>query len=197
MNWELLDVQAGFRKGRGTKVQIDNIHWIIEKSWEFQKNIYVCLIDDTKVFLWITTNCGKFLKRWEYQTTWHASWEICIQVKKQRLELDMEKQTGSKSGKVYVKIVYCHPTYLTDMRGISYKMHDWVKHNMESRECLEKCQKPQICRWHNPYGRKWKGTKEPLDEGERREWKMWLKTQHSKNEDHGVQSRHFMANKRE
>ena len=61
----------------------------------------------------ITTNCGKFWKRWEYQTTWPASWEICMQVKKEQLELDMEQQTGSKSGKEYIKAVYCHPAYLT------------------------------------------------------------------------------------
>ena len=53
----------------------------------------------------ITTNCGKFFKRWEYQATWPASWEICMQAKKQQLELDMEQQTGSKSGKEYVKAV--------------------------------------------------------------------------------------------
>ena len=63
--------------------------------------------------VWIITNCLKFLKRWEYQTTLPASWEIFMQVKKQQLELDMEQQTGSKSGKEYVKAEYCHPTYLT------------------------------------------------------------------------------------
>ena len=61
--------------------------------------------------VWITTNCGKFWKRWEYQNTWTASWEICMQVKKQQLELDMEQQTGSNSGKEYVKAVYGHPTF--------------------------------------------------------------------------------------
>ena len=97
MNWELPDVQAGFRKGRGTRDQIANIHWIIEKAREFQKNTYFCFIDYAKPFdCWITTNCGKFWKRWEYQTTWSASWEICMQVRKQELELDMEQQTGSK-----------------------------------------------------------------------------------------------------
>ena len=65
--------------------------------------------------LCITTNRGNFLKRWEYQTTWPASWEICMQVKKQQLELDMEQQTGSKSGKEYVKAVYCHRAYLIYM----------------------------------------------------------------------------------
>ena len=81
MNWELSDVQAGFRKGRGTRDQIANICWMTEKARQFQKNIYFCFIDYTKAFVWITTNCGKFLKRWEYQTTLPASWEICMQVK--------------------------------------------------------------------------------------------------------------------
>ena len=69
MNRELLDVLAGFRKGRGTRDQISNICWIIEKAREFQKNIYFCFIDYAKAFVWITTNCGKFFKGWEYQTT--------------------------------------------------------------------------------------------------------------------------------
>ena len=96
MNHELPDVQAGFRKGRGTRDQITNICWIIKKAREFQKNIYFCFIDYTKAFVWITINCGKFFKRWEYQTNWPATWEICMQVRKQQLELDMEQQTGSK-----------------------------------------------------------------------------------------------------
>ena len=97
VNHELPDVQAGLRKGRGTRVQIGNIHWIIKKAKEFQKNIYFCFIDYAKALtMWMTTNCGKFLKRWEYQTTWPASWEICMQVKKQQLELDMKQQTASK-----------------------------------------------------------------------------------------------------
>ena len=70
VNHELPDVQAGFRKGRGTRDQIANIHWIIEKERESQKNIYFCFTDYAKVFaVWMTTNCGKLLKRWEYQTT--------------------------------------------------------------------------------------------------------------------------------
>ena len=91
---------------------------MIEKAREFQKNIYFCFIDYTKPFVWITTNCGKLWKKWEYQTTWSASWEICMQVKKQQLELDMEQWTGSKSGKEYIKAVYCHPAYLTYMQSI-------------------------------------------------------------------------------
>ena len=74
VNRELPDVQAGFRKGRGTRDQIVNIHWIMEKAREFQKNIYFFFIDYAKPFtVWITINCGKFWKRWEYQTTWSAS----------------------------------------------------------------------------------------------------------------------------
>ena len=88
---ELPDVQAGFRKVRGIKDQIANICWIREKAREFQKNIYFYFIDYVKVFdCWITTNCGKFFKRWEYQTTLPTSWEICMQVKKHQLELDVK-----------------------------------------------------------------------------------------------------------
>ena len=95
MNREFPDIQVGFRKARGTRDQIANICWVIEQAREFQKNIYFCFIDYAKAFVWITTNCGKFFKRWEYQTTWPASWEICMQVSKELLELDMEQQTGS------------------------------------------------------------------------------------------------------
>ena len=97
VNRELPDVQAGFRKDRGTRDQIANIRWIIEKAREFQKDIYFCFIDYAKAFDCGTTiNCGKFWKRWEYQTTWAASWETYMQVRKQQLELNMEQQTGSK-----------------------------------------------------------------------------------------------------
>ena len=96
VTWELPNAQAGFRKGRGTRDQNANIRRIIEKAREFQKNVYFCFIDYAKDFVWITINCGKFLKRWWYQTTLLASWEISMWVKKQQLELDMEQQTGSK-----------------------------------------------------------------------------------------------------
>ena len=83
--------------------------------------------------VWITTNCGKFFKRWEYQATLLASWETSKQVKKQLLELDMEEQTGSKSGKEYIKAEYCHPVYLTYMQSKSREMLGWMKHKLESR----------------------------------------------------------------
>ena len=97
MNRELPDIQAGLRKGRGTRDQIANICWIIEKARDFQENISFFSLTTLKhLTVWITTHCGKFWKRWEYQTTWPASWEICMQVRKQQLELYMEQQTGSK-----------------------------------------------------------------------------------------------------
>ena len=94
---ELPDVQAGFRKGRRTRDQIANIHWIIEKEREFQKSIYFCFIDYAKAFDCVDHNKPwKILKEMEYQTTWPASWETCMQVRKQQLQLDTEQQTGSK-----------------------------------------------------------------------------------------------------
>ena len=126
------DVQAGFRIGRGTRDQIANIHWIIEKAREFQKNIYLYFINNAKAFVCITTNCGKFLKRWEYQTILPSSWEICMQVKQQQLELDIE-QPGFKSGKEYSKAVYCHHADLTYIQSTSWVMLVWMNHKLESR----------------------------------------------------------------
>ena len=97
MNHELPGVQSGFGKCRETRDQIANIRWIIKKAREFQKNIYFCFIDYTKAFDCVDHHqSGKFFKRWEYQTNWPATWEICMQVRKQQLERDMEQQTGSK-----------------------------------------------------------------------------------------------------
>ena len=83
VNHELPDMQACFRKGRGTRDQNANTRWIIKKAREFQKNIYFCFLTMPKTLtVWITRNCGKFWKRWEYQTTWPASWETYMQVRK-------------------------------------------------------------------------------------------------------------------
>ena len=105
-------------------------------SWKKQENsrkTSASLTTLKPLTLWIITNCGKFLKRWEYQTTWPASWEICMHVKKQQLELDMEQQSGSKLGKKYVKTVYCHLAYLTYMQSTSWETLGWMKHMLESR----------------------------------------------------------------
>ena len=83
--------------------------------------------------VWITINCGKFWKRWEYQTTWPASWETYIQVRKQQLELYVGQQTGSKYEKEYVKAVYCHPAYLTSVQSRSWETLDWRKHKLKLR----------------------------------------------------------------
>ena len=97
MNHELSDVEARFRKGRGTRDQIANIHWITEKVREFQKNIYFCFIDYAQTFDCVDQNqMWKTLKEMGIQTTWPFFWEICMQVREQQLELDMEQQTGSK-----------------------------------------------------------------------------------------------------
>ena len=104
VNWELPDVQAGFRKGKGTRDQTANIHWITEKAREFQKII-------KPLTSWIMTNCDKLLKRWEYQTTLPISWETCFKT----------RSNGTRHGKMgWFKIrkrvqqaVFCHPADLT------------------------------------------------------------------------------------
>ena len=131
INRELPDVQAGFKKGRGTRDQTANIHWIIEKPKEFQKNIYFCFIDYAETFdVGITTNCGKFFKRIPDRLT-------CLlrnlYAGQEAIETDMEQQTGSKLGKEYAKAVYCHPAYLTYVQSTSCEMWGWMKHKLESR----------------------------------------------------------------
>ena len=97
INCDLPDVQAGFQKGRGTRDQIANIRWIIEKGRAFQKNVYFCFIDYAKAFDCVDhKKLWKILKEIGISDHWPASWETCMQVRKQHLELDMEQQTGSK-----------------------------------------------------------------------------------------------------
>ena len=100
VNWELPDVHDGFRKGKEPEIKLPKSIGSLKKQESSRKIPAFALLTMPKpLIVWTTTNCGKFLKRWEYQTTWSASWEICLQVKKQQLELDMEQQTGSKLGK--------------------------------------------------------------------------------------------------
>ena len=120
MNCELPDVQAGFRKGRGTRDQIANIRWIIEKAREFQKDICFCFIDYAKAF-----DCVDHNKLWKILREMGISDHLTCLLRnlyagqKQQLELDMEQQTGSKQEKEHVKAVYCHPAYLTSMQSTS------------------------------------------------------------------------------
>ena len=134
MNQELSDVQARFRKGRGTRNQIANFHWIIEKTREFHKNIYFCFIDYTKAFdcedhnkLW------KLLKKWEYQTILPVSWETCMWVKKQQLESCMEQLIGLRLRKEYDRVVCCHPVCLIYTLSISWERLGWMSYKLESR----------------------------------------------------------------
>ena len=111
----------------------------MEKAKEFQKNIYFCFIGYLKAFDGVGHNKLENSSRWEYQTTLPASWEICMQVKKQQLKLDMEQWTGSKLEKEYDKAVYCHLAYLTYMQSTLYEKRGWMKHKLES-SCREKYQ---------------------------------------------------------
>ena len=117
MNRELPDIQAGFRKGRGTRDQIANICWIIETAREFQKNIYFCFIDYAKAFDCVDHNKLWKILRWVRPPDLPLEKPECRSGSK--LELDMEQQTGSKQKQEYIKAVYCHPAYLTYMQSTS------------------------------------------------------------------------------
>ena len=120
VNHELPDIQAGFRKGRGTRDQIANIHWVIGKAREFQKNICFCFIDYAKAFDCVDHNkLLKILKEMGIPDHLTCLLRNLYAGPETQLELDMEPQTGSKSGKEYVKAVYCHPAYLTYMPSTS------------------------------------------------------------------------------
>ena len=133
INQEIPDVQAGFRRDRRTRDQIANICWIMEKEGNSRKTSASASLTMLKpLTMWITTNCRKFFKRWKYQTTLPASWEICVLVKKQQSELDVEQWTDSKLGKEYIKAVYCHLAFLTYMQSNHVKCRaGWNK--LESR----------------------------------------------------------------
>ena len=114
-------------KAEVPEIKLPTSEGSMEKQESSRKTSISALLTMPKpLIVWITTNCGKFWKRWEYQTTWPASWEICMQVKKQLLEPDMEQQTESKLGKEYVKAVYYHPAYLTYMQSTLCKMPGWM-----------------------------------------------------------------------
>ena len=122
-------------------------------------------------------------------------WETCMQVKKQQLEPDMEQRTGSKLGKEYVKAVYCHPDYLTYMQSTSWETRGWKKHKLDIKTAGRNINNLRYADDTTLMAEKWRCAKEPLDECEREKFKSWLKTQHSKNEDHGIQTHHLTANK--
>ena len=141
MNWELLDVQAGCRKVRGTRDQISNIHWIIEKQENSSLELVetrnrssrnICFITLKPLTVWITTNCGKFLEM-EIPDYFNCLLKNLYSGQEAKLEPDMEQRTGSKLENEYVMAVCCHLAYLTYMQSTSCKMPDWMKHKLESR----------------------------------------------------------------
>ena len=135
VNWELPDVQAELQRGQGTKGQIVNIHWIIEKAKKFQKNNYFCFIDYAKTFDCVGHNKLGILKFLEMgiPAPLPVSWEICMQVKKQQLEPDMEQMTGSKLEISTVRLYIVTLLFLTYMQSTSWEIPGWMNHNLESR----------------------------------------------------------------
>ena len=129
VNYEIPDVQV-LEKAEEQQIKLPTSAGSSKKQESSRKTSISALLTMLKpLTVWITTNCGKFFKRWKYQTTWPASWEICVQVKKQ---LDTKAQTGSKWGKEYVKAIYCHPAYLTYMQSTWWEMFGWRKHKLQS-----------------------------------------------------------------
>ena len=176
VNYELPDSSWIWKRQRNQKSNCQ--HLLDHQKSERVPEKHLLLLYWLCQNLWLcrSQQTGKFLKRWEYQMTWPASWEICMQIKKQQLELDMEQQTDSKSGKEYVKATYCHPAYLTYMQSTSCEMPGWMKYKLESRlpgeisttsdmqmtpPLWQKVKKNKRASW-------WK-------------WKRRVKTQHSEN----------------
>ena len=160
--------QAGFRKGRQTRNQIANTHWIIEKAREFQKNIYFCFIDYVKAFDCVDHNqLWKILK--EMGIPEHLT---CLL---RNLYAGQEATVRSGHGTIdwfQIGKGVCQGCILSPCLFNFYAEKHGTGRNISwNQDCREKYQRPQICRWHHPYGRKWRGTKKPLDESKRGEWK--------------------------
>ena len=134
MNHEFPDVQAGFRKGRGTRDQIATIHWITEKTREFQKNIYFCFIDHAKAFDYVGHNkLWKILKEMGIADHLTCLLRNLYASQEQQLEPDKKQWIGSNLGKEYDKAVYCHPAYLNYVQSTSWEILGWMNHKLESR----------------------------------------------------------------
>ena len=178
MNHELADVQAGFRKGRGTRDQTANIHRITEKAREFQKNIYFWFTDYAKAFDYVNHN-----KLWKILQEMGIPDHLTCLLRNLFAGQEATVRTGHRPtdwfqiGKGVRQGCILSPC----LCRVHHEKHWAGGRTSWNQDCREKYQQPQICRWHHPYGRKWRGIKEPLDEGERGKWKNWLKIQHSKN----------------
>ena len=133
VNWKLPGIQAGFRKGRGIRDQIANIHCVIEKAAEFQKNIYFCFFDYIKAFDCVDHNkMWKFLRKGNIRPSYLPPVKP-VQFRKKQLDPDMEQWTGSELGAACVRAVYCHPGYFTYMQNTSCEMPGWMNHKLKSR----------------------------------------------------------------
>ena len=152
MNHELWMFKLDLEKAEEPEIKLPTSAGSLKKQESSTKTSTSALLTMPKPLTCVDHNkLWKILKRWEYETTWSASWEIYMQVKKQQLELDVEQQTGSKSGKENVKAVHCHPAYLTSMQSTSWEMPGWMKHKLQSRLLGEiSVMSSQICRWYHP-----------------------------------------------
>ena len=131
VNLNIQMFKLDLEKAEEPEIKLPTTIGSLKKQESFRKvSTFALLTTPKHLTVWITTNYGKFFKRWEYQTTLPASWEICVQVKKQQLELDMKQKTDSKSGKEYVKALYFHPAYLTFMKSTLCEMPGWMKHKL-------------------------------------------------------------------
>ena len=134
MNCELPDVQARFRKGRQPEIKFptSTVSW--KKQESSRKNLFLLYCLCQSLWLCGSQQTGKIFKRWKFQTTWSASWETCMQARKQQLELDMEQQTVPNRKRSTARLYTdCHPDYLTSMQSTSWEMLGWKKHKLESR----------------------------------------------------------------
>ena len=180
MNQEHSGVQDGFGKSRGIGGQIANKHWIKEKARELQKNIYFCFIDYSEAFFCVDHNkLWKIIKEMgipDHLTcllrNLYTGQEAAVRTRHGKMDW-FKIGRGVRQG--YILSLCLFNLYVST----SCKMPGgWI--TSWNQDCQEKYQKPQICRWHHPYRRKWR-TKKPLDENERGEWKSWLKAHHSEN----------------
>ena len=131
VNLNIQMFKLDLEKAEEPEIKLPTTTGSLKKQESFRKvSTFALLTTPKHLTVWITTNYGKFFKRWEYQTTLPASWEICMQVKKQQLELDMKQKTDSKSGKEYVKALYFHPAYLAYMKSTSCEIPGWMKHKL-------------------------------------------------------------------
>ena len=173
--------------------QIANICWNIEKAREFQKNIHFCFIDYPKAFYCVHTNKLKYSERWEYHHLTcllrylYADQEATVRTEHEKIDW-LQTGKGVPQGFILSPCLFnLFAEYIMQDAG-------WMNHKLELRLPGEISTTSDM-QMISLSCRKWRGTKEPLDEGERGQWKIWLKTQHLKNQDHGIQSHNFVANR--